>query len=220
MQQDDRLLQGHRKRQAWLQLQIRLLKAGRLKSGDGEPLTSAVIRRAERQVADLDRAIARLRGKRPGSRTGSPSRGASASISRATQTRAAIMALLLVCGLLSGCGTNVRRLLTEQGELTPEADRLAMAAQDRGGGMEQPLYNAEDRQLAACRFLTDAVAEGMAQKPSFGQQFISDLSAVIVLLVPVEPVESCSDAVDAYRDSITQLEQQLAELDGRAGTRR
>ena len=130
------------------------------------------------------------------------------------------MALLLVCSLLSGCGTNVRRLLTEQGELTPEADRLAMAAEDRGGGMEQPLYDAEDRQLAACRFLTDAAAEGMAQKPSFGQQFVSDLSAVIVLLVPVEPVESCSDAIDAYRDSIAQIEQQLAELDGRSGTRR
>ena len=217
---DDTLLQGHRKRQAWLQQQIRLLKAGRLKCGDSEPLTLAVIRRAQRQVADLDRAIARLRGKRLGSSTGSPSRGAPASISRATQARAAIMALLLVCGLLSGCGTNVQRLLTEQGELTPEADRLATAAEDRGGGMEQPLYDAEDRQLTACRFLTDAVAEGMAQKPSFGQQFVSDLSTVIVLLVPVEPVESCSDAIDAYRESIGQLEQQLAELDARTGTRR
>lgn len=220
MPRDDTLLQGHRRRQAWLQQQIRLLKAGLLKCGDSEPLTSGVIRRAQRQVADLDRAIARLRGKRPASKTGSLSGGARASISRATQTGSAIMALLLVCGLLSGCGTNVRRLLTEQGELTPEADRLATAAEDRGGGMERPLYDAEDRQLVACQFLTDAVAEGMAQKPSFGQQFVSDLSAVVVLLVPVAPVESCSDAVDAYRDSIAQLEQQLAEADGRAGTRR
>src|SRR5262245_33968275 len=111
MQQDDTLLQGHRKRQAWLQQQIRLLKAGRLKCGGSEPLTLAVIRRTQRQVADLDRAIARLRGKRPEARTGSLSRGAPASISRARQNGAAIMALLLVCGLLSGCGTNVRRLL-------------------------------------------------------------------------------------------------------------
>ena len=130
------------------------------------------------------------------------------------------MALLLVCGLLSGCGTNVRWLLTEQGELTPEADRLATAAEGLGKGMEQPVYDAEDRQLAACRFLTDAVAEGMAQKPSAGQQFVSNLSAVVVLLVPVEPVENCSDAIDAYRESIVQLDHELTRPDARAGTRR
>ncbi len=42
----------------------------------------------------------------------------------------------------------------------------------------------------ACRFLTEATFEGMQRKASFGEQFISDLSTVIVLLVPVEPVES------------------------------
>ena len=44
--------------------------------------------------------------------------------------------------------------------------------------------------MMACRFLTEATFEGMQRKASFGEQFISDLSAVIVLLVPVEPVES------------------------------
>jgi len=136
------------------------------------------------------------------------------------QAGSAIMALLLVCGLLSGCGTNVRWLLTEQGELTPEADRLATAAEGLGKGMERPVYDAEDRQLAACRFLTDAAAQGMAQKPSAGQQFVSNLAAVMVLLVPVEPVEICSDAIDAYRESITQLEHELTKPDARAGTRR
>ena len=57
------------------------------------------------------------------------------------------MALLLVCGLLSGCGTNVRWLLTEQGELTPEADRLATAAEGLGGGMEQTVYDANGQLL-------------------------------------------------------------------------
>jgi hypothetical protein len=127
---------------------------------------------------------------------------------------------LLFCGLLAGCGTNVQWLLTEQGRLTPEADRLATAAADLGTGTEQPLYDAEDRQLAACRFLTEAVSEGMERKPSFGAQFVSDLSAVMVLLVPVEPVESCADAVDAYRQSIAQLDDELKRSDGRVGTRR
>lgn len=80
MEQHETLLQSHQKRQAWLQQQIRLLKAGSLRCGNSEPLTLAVIRRAERQVADLDRAIARLRGKKTGSETGSPSRGTLASI--------------------------------------------------------------------------------------------------------------------------------------------
>jgi hypothetical protein len=127
---------------------------------------------------------------------------------------------LLLCGLLAGCGTNVQWLLTEQGRLTPEADRLATAAEDLGTGIEQPLYDAEDRQLAACRFLTEAVTEGMERKPSFGSQFVSDLSAVMVLLVPVEPVESCTDAVDAYRESIARLDLELKRSDGRVGTRR
>jgi hypothetical protein len=127
---------------------------------------------------------------------------------------------LLLCSLLAGCGTNVQWLLTEQGRLTPEADRLATAAEDLGTGIEQPLYDAEDRQLAACRFLTEAVTEGMERKPSFGSQFVSDLSAVMVLLVPVEPVESCTDAVDAYRESIARLDLELKRSDGRVGTRR
>jgi hypothetical protein len=37
--------------------------------------------------------------------------------------------------------------------------------------------------MMACRFLTKATFEGMPRKASFGEQFISDLSAVTVLLV-------------------------------------
>jgi hypothetical protein len=128
------------------------------------------------------------------------------------------LGLLLLGTLLAGCGTNVQWLLKEQGRLTPEADRLATAAEDLGTGIEQPVYDAEDSQLAACRFLTEATVEGMQRKPSFGEQFIADLSAVIVLLVPVEPVESCADSLDAYRDSIARLEGELIELGVVAGT--
>ena len=129
------------------------------------------------------------------------------------------MALLLLCGLLAGCGTNVRWLLAEQGRLTPEADRLATAAESLGTGIEEPVYDAEDSQLAACRFLTEATVERMQEDdPTFGEQFVSDLSAVIVLLVPIEPVESCADSIKAYRDSIAQLEHALIKLGVVAGT--
>ena len=126
-------------------------------------------------------------------------------------------ALLLLCSLLAGCGTNVQWLLAEQGRLTPQADRLATAAESLGTGIEQPVYDAEDTQLAACRFLTEATVERMQSDPSFGEQFVSDLSAVVVLLVPVEPVERCADSINAYRDSIGQLEHELIKLGVVAG---
>lgn len=134
------------------------------------------------------------------------------------RTGSPALALLLLCSLLAGCGTDVQWLLTEQGRLTPEADRLATAAETLGTGIEKPVYDAEDSQLEACRFLTEATVERMQQDPTFGEQFVSDLSAVIVLLVPVEPVERCADSINAYRDSIAQLEHELIELGVVAGT--
>jgi hypothetical protein len=125
--------------------------------------------------------------------------------------------LLALCGLLAGCGTNVQWLMAEQGRLTPEADRLATAAEPLGTGIEKPVYDAEDAQLESCRFLTEATVERMQQDPTFGEQFVSDLSEVIVLLVPVEPVERCADSINAYRDSIAQLEHELIKLGVVAG---
>jgi hypothetical protein len=121
------------------------------------------------------------------------------------------LALLLLCSLLAGCGTNVQWLLTEQ-------DRLATAAEALGTGIEQPVYDAEDVQLEACHFLTEATVERMQKDPTFGEQFVSDLSVVFVLLVPVEPVERCATSLDAYRDSIAQLQRQLIRLGVVAGT--
>jgi hypothetical protein len=125
--------------------------------------------------------------------------------------------LLLLCGLLGGCGTNVQWLMAEQGRLTPEADRLATAAEPLGTGIEKPVYDAEDAQLESCRFLTEATVERMQQDPTFGEQFVSDLSEVIVLLVPVAPVERCADSINAYRESIAQLEHELIKLGVVAG---
>lgn len=128
------------------------------------------------------------------------------------------LALLLLCSLLAGCGTNVQWLQMEQGRLTPEADRLATAAEALGTGIEQPVYDAEDVQLEACHFLTEATVERMQKDPTFGEEFVSDLSVVFVLLVPIEPVERCATSLDAYRDSIAQLQRQLIRLGVVAGT--
>lgn len=123
-----------------------------------------------------------------------------------------LLALLPICALLAGCGTNVKWLLAEEGRLTPRADRLATTAESLGTGIEQPVYDAEDRKLEACRFLTEATIDLMQREPSFAEQFISDLSSVVVLIVPVGTVERCADSLDAYRTSIARLESQLIEL--------
>jgi hypothetical protein len=122
------------------------------------------------------------------------------------------LAVLSFCTLLCGCGTNVQWLLAEEGRLTPEADRLATTAEALGTGIEQPVYAAEDAKLEACRFLNEATVDRIQNEPSLGEQFVSDLSAVIVLLVPVGPVERCADSLKAYRTSIARLESELIEL--------
>ncbi len=122
------------------------------------------------------------------------------------------LALLPICAALAGCGTNVKWLLAEESRLTPEADRLATAAEVLGTGIEQPVYDAEDAKLGACRFLNEATVERMQREPTFGEQFVSDLSSVIVLLVPVATVERCAESLDAYRTSIARLQDQLIDL--------
>lgn len=119
---------------------------------------------------------------------------------------------LLACFALPGCGTNVHWLLSEEGRLTEKADRLVTAAEPLGAGMEEGVYKAEDAKLEACRFLTEATVERMQQEPTFGEQFVSDLSSVVVLLVPVGPVEDCADALHAYGSSIAELEHDLIDL--------
>ena len=135
-------------------------------------------------------------------------------------SRTGFPAVALVCGLLAGCGTDVKWLLTEQGRLTPEADRLTTAAEDLGTGLEKPVYDAEDSELEACRFLTEATAERMQQKedPTLGQQMVSDLSVAIVQLVPIEKVEHCADSIDAYKAAIAELERKLVALGAIAET--
>ena len=66
MDPHERILQGYQKRQVWLRQRILMLKTGKLRCGDSAPLTLAVIARTECQVADIDKAIARLmRGETP-----------------------------------------------------------------------------------------------------------------------------------------------------------
>jgi hypothetical protein len=125
---------------------------------------------------------------------------------------------LVLGALLAGCGTNVEWLLAEDGRLTSEADRIIIMAEEAAPGLEEPVYAAEDSKQRACRFLHEAVMDRIERTPSFGEAFVSDLSALVALFVPLGPVERCAHAMEAYRTAIAGLEQQLIEVGGMAGT--
>jgi hypothetical protein len=63
MQDHKKMIGGYERRQAELRRQISVLKAGTL--GDDGAIRAAAIRRTERQIDDLGRAIARLREASP-----------------------------------------------------------------------------------------------------------------------------------------------------------
>jgi hypothetical protein len=113
---------------------------------------------------------------------------------------------------LGGCGTNVLALIAQDSHLVIEADRTVGVAETLGTGLEQPVYEAEAAKGDACRFINDAVVDQMEREPTFGEQFKTDLSMFIVLLVPVGDVERCADAFEAYRDSVNALERELVAL--------
>lgn len=122
------------------------------------------------------------------------------------------MPAFVACLPLGGCGTNVQWLMAEDGRLATEADRLTTAAEPLASGIETAVYDAEDAKIQACRFLQEAVAQGLEKTPTFGEDFLSDISTVAVLLVPFETVERCRDSVRHYRRSIVELRRKLNEL--------
>lgn len=113
---------------------------------------------------------------------------------------------------LAGCGTNLRWLMVKDSRLVIEADRVVSTAETLATGIEQPVYEAEAVKIEACRFLYEAVLQRLERAPTFGEEFLSDLATFLVLLVPVPKAERCSDAFDAFRESVAALERQLVVL--------
>ncbi|MGH6962094.1 MAG: hypothetical protein ACREE7_16560 [Dongiaceae bacterium] len=135
---------------------------------------------------------------------------------RAIRCGHAAAAALALC-LLTGCGTNLKYLLAEEGRLTAEADELITIAEAMGTGLEEPLYAAEEGKREACKFLHDAAMERFARDYGFREQFVSDFSQVVALIVPVGQVERCREAIETYKEAIATLERQLAEQGGLPG---
>jgi hypothetical protein len=70
MGQYEKLIEGYQRKQVGLRGQISALKARKMAAGGQKTGTdtAAAIRRTERQIADLDRAIAKCREKATASR--------------------------------------------------------------------------------------------------------------------------------------------------------
>ena len=113
--------------------------------------------------------------------------------------------LLALTLFLTGCGTNVMWLLSEESRIMAEADPLVVSAEQAGNGLEAPVYAAEDAKNAACDFLHHAVFDRFARDPNFFEQFTSDLSSAIVLMLPIGQVEDCAEAFAAYSAAVDTL---------------
>jgi len=113
--------------------------------------------------------------------------------------------------LLSGCGTNVMYLLKEESRVMAEADPLVTSAEAAGNGLEQPVYEAESAKDTACEFLHAATLDRFHRDPGFFEQFVSDLSSAIVLMIPVAMVEDCADAFEVYSAAVDSLANTMSD---------
>lgn len=99
---------------------------------------------------------------------------------------------------LTSCGTDVEWLLERDGKLVADADRIAAAAEAIDPEATTSMYDAEDAKRAACQTIYESISEQIASKPSFGEEFVSDLGLFVAYLVPIEEVERCAKAEAAY----------------------
>jgi hypothetical protein len=111
--------------------------------------------------------------------------------------------------LLSGCGTNVLYILSEESRVLAKADPLVQSAEELANGLENPVYAAEEFKDRACDFLHEAVLDRLQRNPGFGEQFVSDLTSAVVLLVPIPQVERCAEALEAYSGTVDALSREI-----------
>jgi hypothetical protein len=111
--------------------------------------------------------------------------------------------------LLSGCGTNVLYILSEESRVLTEADPLVRSAEELGNGLERPVYAAEESKDRACDFLHAAVLDRFQRDAGFGEQFVSDLSSAVALLFPIPQVERCAEALQAYSGTVNALSHEI-----------
>src|SRR5262245_23955683 len=101
-------------------------------------------------------------------------------------------AIVLACFGLSACGTDVKRLLERDSLLVARADKVAGNAEAISPDLTTQMYDAEDAKRTACESIYASISEQMTQRPSFGEELVSDLGAFLAYLFPIGEVERCA----------------------------
>lgn len=129
--------------------------------------------------------------------------------------RPCIAFVLALTLLLAGCGTDVRSLLGKESKLAWDAHQLALAAADLEPGLENPLYDAGEAKQEACQPIDRSVIRAIERSGglSFGEQFVSDLSRLVVFVFPIGFVERCAEAHDDFEQEFVTLNDRLEEFD-------
>ncbi len=127
---------------------------------------------------------------------------------------------VVACGFLVACGTNVRDLLSEEAELTWQANSAIAAAEQQDPTLVAPVLvaeveAAEAAKVEACAPVNDALQErmrGAEEEPDFTEEIYSDIEDLMVRMFPIGEIEDCADAHEDYRESVNALQGRLEEL--------
>ncbi|HUL06457.1 MAG TPA: hypothetical protein VLV76_08995 [Candidatus Acidoferrum sp.] len=114
-----------------------------------------------------------------------------------------------LCLALAGCGTDIQWLLKRDSVLVAKADEIAASAEAIDPELTTEMYDAEDAKRVACQRIYESISEQMTRQPSFGEELESDVGLFVAYLVPIEEVERCARAQDAYRTTVERLQTRL-----------
>ena len=128
--------------------------------------------------------------------------------------------MIVACGLLAGCGTDVRDILSEEAELTWQASFAIAEAEQQDPEVVEPtlvaqLEAAEAAKIEACAPVRNAMQERMRdyeEDRDFTDELYEDLEQFMVRVFPIGEIEDCADAHELYRESVFALQNRLDEL--------
>ena len=129
-----------------------------------------------------------------------------------TQRAFQTLAVLLVLGL-TGCGTNIPKLLQDDSKLAWEGEEAILLAEDQNLSVTNAYYDAETEKYHSCRPIYRAADERIERESGGNQtslldQFLGDLMLLGALLVPVPEIEDCAQAVERYQRAYVALTDQ------------
>ena len=120
--------------------------------------------------------------------------------------------VLAACLATAGCGTDVPVLLERDSALFWDSTFLLEEAAEAHVDVGPTLYQTEADKIIACEPLTEQMSEQVESgAPGFFDSMGNDLGRLVAVLVPVEPVETCAEAVQAYSEELDVLRMRIRQ---------